>query len=167
LTIEPGIEAESAVIFRALLVNFPAHPNREIPTPSKENMPCLPDGAGIELVMQQALNSRMACPSYKLAAVREWLGGLKPPLDARFEFRIAWLLPLPTFFCYRVHHMSPRLYQAAPGIVISVLYLSPLMTIPGAAWAVFGAPLSMATFFRVAGTPFDVWLTSLSADAIA
>lgn len=87
-------------------------------------------------------------------------GGLKPPLDGRFGYGIAWLVLFSTFFCYSLYYLALRLYPAAQ--VASAVYLSPPVTMIWA-WAMFGEPLSVIMFAGLAVTLVGVWLASTSA----
>lgn len=86
--------------------------------------------------------------------------GLKPPLDGRFGYGIAWLVLFSTFFCYSLYYLALRLYPAAQ--VASAVYLSPPVTMIWA-WAMFGEPLSVIMFAGLAVTLVGVWLASTSA----
>lgn len=111
----------------------------------------------IDMPIHQSLCIQCLTAAILFAACAEWNGGLTPPLDARFQFGMAWLVLFSTFFCYGVYYMSLRHYTAAQ--VSSVVYLSPPVTMLWA-WLIFGEPLSRAMFLGLAVTLFGVWLTS-------
>lgn len=111
----------------------------------------------VDMPIYQSLCIQCLTAAVLFAACAGRNGALMPPLDGRFEFGIAWLVLLSTFFCYGVYYASLRLYSAAQ--VSSVIYLSPPVTMLWA-WLMFGEPLSTVMFLGLAVTLFGVWLTS-------